>query len=153
MKDAPAPHFRRVALIGIGLINGSLALVMRREKLANEIVACARTETTLAKARELGLADHTTTSPQDAVEGADLVVIGTPPGSAGPVASAMAPGLAEQAIVTDVGSIKAPIIRDVVPPLPARTGVRPAISLWRPHLPALRRAVVVPVSRRRRGLL
>ena len=121
MKDAPAPHFRRVALIGIGLVNGSLALVMRREKLADEIVACARTETTLAKARELGLADRTTTSPLEAVEGADLVVIGTPPGSAGPVASAMAPGLAEQAIVTDVGSIKAPIIRDVVPHLPARS--------------------------------
>ena len=48
------PHFRRVALIGIGLINGSLSLVMRREGLADEIVACARTETTLAKARALG---------------------------------------------------------------------------------------------------
>jgi cyclohexadieny/prephenate dehydrogenase len=121
MKDAPPPHFRRVALIGIGLVNGSLALVMRREKLADEIVACARTERTLAKARELGLADRTTTAPLEAVEGADLVVIGTPPASAGLVASAMAPGLAENAIVTDVGSIKAKIIRDVVPRLPARS--------------------------------
>jgi cyclohexadieny/prephenate dehydrogenase len=121
MKDAPPPHFRRVALIGIGLVNGSLALVMRREKLADEIVACARTERTLAKARELGLADRTTTAPLEAVEGADLVVIGTPPASAGPVARAMAPGLAENAIVTDVGSIKAKIIRDVVPRLPARS--------------------------------
>ena len=64
--SAPAdrPHFRRVALIGIGLVNGSLSLVMRREGIADEIVACARTETTLAQARALGLADRTTTVPR-----------------------------------------------------------------------------------------
>ncbi|MGH6944868.1 MAG: prephenate dehydrogenase/arogenate dehydrogenase family protein, partial [Geminicoccaceae bacterium] len=112
------PHFRRVALIGIGLINGSLALVMRRTKLADEIVACARSETTLAKARQLGLADRTTSVPREAVEGADLVVIGTPVGAVAEVAEAMAPGLAPGTIVTDVGSIKAEVIRAVVPRLP-----------------------------------
>jgi cyclohexadieny/prephenate dehydrogenase len=65
-------------MIGIGLINGSLALVMRRERLADEIVACARTVATLDKARALGLADRTTTVPREAVAGAELVVIGTP---------------------------------------------------------------------------
>jgi len=114
------PHFRRAALIGIGLVNGSLSLVMRKHGLADEIVACARTETTLEKARALGLADRTTTSPARAVEGADLVVIGTPVGAAGPVAEAMAPGLSRSAIVTDVGSIKAEVIRAVVPHLPER---------------------------------
>jgi len=119
---ARPPRFRRVALLGIGLINGSLALVMRREGLAEEIVACARTEATLATARRLGLADRTTTVPREAVAGADLVVLGTPVGAAGPVAEAMAPGLAAGAIVTDVGSIKADVIRAVVPHLaePAR---------------------------------
>lgn len=112
------PHFARVALLGIGLINGSLALVMRRHGLADEIVACARTEATLAKARQLGLADRTTTVPEEAVAGADLVVIGTPVGAAGAIAAAMAPGLAPGAIVTDVGSIKAEVIRAVVPHLP-----------------------------------
>src|SRR5690606_8725998 len=112
------PHFRRVALIGIGLINGSLSLVMRREGLADEIVACARTETTLAKARARGLADRTTTVPREAVPGADLVVLGTPVGAYGAVAEAMAPGLDPEAIVTDVGSIKAEVIRAVVPHLP-----------------------------------
>ena len=118
--SAPAdrPHFRRVALIGIGLVNGSLSLVMRRDGLADEIVACARTETTLAKARALGLADRTTTVPREAVAGADLVVIGTPVGAVGAVAEAMAPGLDRGAIVTDVGSIKAEVIRAVVPHLP-----------------------------------
>ena len=97
------PHFRRVALLGIGLVNGSLALVMRREGLADEIVACARTEATLAKARALGLADRTTTVPSEAVAGADLVVLGTPVGACGAVAEAMAPGLNPAAIVSDVG--------------------------------------------------
>jgi cyclohexadieny/prephenate dehydrogenase len=118
VTPAERPHFRRVALIGIGLINGSLALVMRREGLADEIVACARTEATLAKARALGLADRTTTSPAAAVEGADLVVIGTPVGACGEVAAALAPGLSREAIVSDVGSIKAEVIRTVVPHLP-----------------------------------
>ena len=112
------PRFERVALIGIGLINGSLALNLRAAEVAGEIVACARTEATLEKARALGLADRTTTSPRAAVAGADLVVIGTPPAAAGAVAQAMAPGLPGKAIVTDVGSIKAQIIRDVVPHLP-----------------------------------
>jgi cyclohexadieny/prephenate dehydrogenase len=107
-----------VALIGIGLINGSLALVMRREGLADEIVACARTEATLDKARALGLADRTTTAPGEAVRGAELVVIGTPVGAYGAVAAAIAPGLEPGTIVTDVGSIKAEVIRAVVPHLP-----------------------------------
>ena len=118
MSAGGAPHFERVALIGIGLINGSLALVMRRAKLADEIVACARTERTLAAARQLGLADRTTTVPREAVEGADLVVLGTPVGAVAEVAEKMAPGLAPGAVVTDVGSIKAEVIRAIVPHLP-----------------------------------
>jgi cyclohexadieny/prephenate dehydrogenase len=110
--------FARVALIGIGLINGSLALNLRRSGLAGEIVACARQRVTLEKARALGLADRTTTHPAEAVAGADLVVIGTPPAAAGEVAAAMAPGLGAATIVTDVGSIKTQILQDVLPHLP-----------------------------------
>jgi cyclohexadieny/prephenate dehydrogenase len=117
--SAAPPRFERVALIGIGLINGSLALNLRAAGLAKEIVACARREATLEKALALGLADRTTRRPADAVAGADLVVIGTPPAAAGMVAAAMAPGLGARAIVTDVGSIKAQLIQDVLPHLPA----------------------------------
>ncbi len=111
MSAGKAPHFERVALIGIGLINGSLALNLRRHRLADEIVACARREATLARARELSLADRTTTDPAAAVADADLGVIGTPPASVGAVAKALAPGLAPDAIVTDVSSIKAEVVR------------------------------------------
>ena len=112
------PRFERVALLGIGLINGSLALNLRHAGIAGEIVACARTEATLARAKQLGLADRTTTVPREAVAGADLVVIGTPVGACGAVADAMAPGLAPETIVSDVGSLKAEVIRAVVPHLP-----------------------------------
>jgi cyclohexadieny/prephenate dehydrogenase len=112
------PRFERVALMGIGLINGSLALNLRNAGMAGEIVACARREATLARARELGLCDRGTTVPKQAVQGADLVVLGTPPAACGTVAAAMAPGLDAAAVVTDVGSLKAQLIRDVVPHLP-----------------------------------
>ena len=112
------PHFKRVAMIGIGLINGSLSRVIRRDGLADEIVACARREETVQQAKALGLADRTTTDPAEAVIGADLVVIGTPPGAAGHIASAITSTLDRQAIITDVGSIKSKVIKDVVPHLP-----------------------------------
>ena len=116
----PPPEFDRVAMIGIGLINGSLAKVLKRERLAGEIVACSRREETLKRAKELGIADRSTTDPAEAVIGADLVVIGTPTGSSGAVAAAIASTLDRQAIVTDVGSIKAKVIEDVLPHLPFR---------------------------------
>ena len=115
------PRFERAALIGIGLINGSLALNLRTLGIAGEIVACARRDVTRRRALELGLADRVVEDPAVAVEGADLVVIGTPPAAAGAVAEAMAPGLRADAVVTDVGSIKAEVIRAVVPHLADRS--------------------------------
>ena len=110
--------FRRVAMLGIGLINGSLARVMQAKGVAQEIVAAARQEATRARALELGLCDSAFADPAEAVAGADLVVLGVPPAAIGEVARAMAPGLPPDAIVTDVGSIKAQVVREVVPHLP-----------------------------------
>ncbi len=110
--------FRRVAFIGIGLINGSLAKVIRRQGLAGEIVASSRSQETLDRALALGLCDSATTDPAEAAEGADLIVLGTPPGVMGSIAAAMAPGIGPDAIITDVGSVKAQILRDVTPHLP-----------------------------------
>jgi cyclohexadieny/prephenate dehydrogenase len=113
------PLFRRVAFIGIGLIGSSLARVIRRDRLAAHIAAAARTEATLAKVRELDLADTATASIAEAVAGADLVVIATPLRTYCDVAQAMAPALERGAIVTDVGSVKGSAIADVAPLLPA----------------------------------
>ncbi len=120
------PLFQRIALIGFGLIGSSLARVVRRDGLAGHVCGCARTDKTLAKARELGLADSFTTDPAKAAEGADLVVLSTPHGVYGAIAEAIAPQLKPGAIVTDVGSVKRAAIRDVAPHLPAGVHFVPA---------------------------
>jgi cyclohexadieny/prephenate dehydrogenase len=116
MSDTPL--FQRIAFIGIGLIGSSLARVVRRDGLAGHVVACARTEKTLAKVTALDLADSVTTDPAEAVKDADLVMLCTPLGAYGAVAEAMAPALKSGAIVSDVGSAKGVVIREVGPHLP-----------------------------------
>lgn len=115
---ANKPFFERVAIIGIGLIGSSLVRVMRRDGLAGHIAVCARSPGTLTKARELGLADSTTTDPLEAVRDADLVVLATPIGAYEAIAAIIGPGLKPGCIVTDVGSTKSSVIRDVAPHLP-----------------------------------
>jgi len=110
--------FDRVAFIGIGLIGSSLARVLRRGKLAGEIVACARREETLDKVRALALADRVTADPAEAVKGADLVVISTPLSAYAEIGRRIAPALKPGAILTDVGSVKEAVIRDLKPALP-----------------------------------
>ena len=117
-SERKEPLFRRVALIGIGLIGSSLSHAMRRGGLAGEIVGHARTRTTRDKAVGLGLISQAFANPAEAVKGADLVVVCTPLGAYAEIAQAMAPGLSPGAIVTDVGSVKQAAIRDLGPALP-----------------------------------
>jgi cyclohexadieny/prephenate dehydrogenase len=113
------PLFPRVALIGIGLVGSSLAHVLRRDGLARTIVACARTEATLATVRRLALADETTLDPAAAAAGADLVVIAAPHSAYAEIARRIGPTLKPGAILSDVGSVKSAAIRDLQPVLPA----------------------------------
>jgi cyclohexadieny/prephenate dehydrogenase len=112
-------QFRRVALIGIGLIGSSLAHAMRRKELAGEITGFARSEATRTKAKEIGLVDAVFPSPGAAVEDADLVILCSPVGTYAALAAEIAPALKPGAILTDVGSVKGAVVRDVeghVPP-------------------------------------
>lgn len=111
--------FQRVAVIGVGLIGSSMARAMQKHGLAGEIVGCARSAETRAKVLELGLATRCEADPAAAVAGADLVVLATPVGAYEAVAKAMEKALSPGAIVTDVGSVKQAVIRDVGPYLPA----------------------------------
>ena len=110
--------YTRVALIGLGLIAGSMAHAMRRAGLAGEIVGSARSPETRAIASEIGLCDRITETAAEAVKGADLVVLCVPPGAMGAVAAEIAPHLAQGATVTDVGSVKRDVITQVGPHLP-----------------------------------
>lgn len=110
--------FERVALVGIGLIGSSLARALRKHGLAREVVCSARSQATCDKALELGIVDRATTDSAAAAEGADLVVLCAPVGAYAELAARIAPRLRPGAIVTDVGSIKQGVLRDVGPHIP-----------------------------------
>jgi cyclohexadieny/prephenate dehydrogenase len=112
------PLFEKAALIGIGLIGSSLSQAMRRANLAGTIAASARTEATRATARRLGLADAVFEHASEAVRGAGLVILCTPVGTFGALAQEIAPHLEKGAILTDAGSVKTAVVRDIGPHVP-----------------------------------
>jgi cyclohexadieny/prephenate dehydrogenase len=121
-----APMFQRVALIGFGLIGGSIARGAKALGLAGEIVATARSPETRARVRELAIADRVVDTNIEAVKDADLVILGIPVGACGAVAKEIAAHLKPGAIVSDVGSVKGAVVRDMAPHLPAHVHFIPA---------------------------
>ena len=83
--------FKRVALIGFGLIGGSIARARELQGLAGEIVTTARSEKTRARVAELGIVDRVIETNAEAVKDADLVILCIPVGACGPVAQEIAP--------------------------------------------------------------
>ena len=112
-----AQIYERVALIGLGLVAGSMALAIRRNGLAGEVTGYARTEATRETARRINLVDRVCDTAIEAVKGADLVVLCVPPGAMGAVAQDIGPHLKPGATVTDVGSVKQAVISAVGPHL------------------------------------
>ena len=120
------PVFQRLALIGIGLIGSSIALAARKYGLAGHVSVNSRTQKTLARAKELGLGDSWHDAPSAAVAGADCVILCVPVGACGETASAIADALAPDAVVSDVGSVKASVVAAMAPHLPANINFVPA---------------------------
>jgi len=110
--------YDRVALIGLGLITGSMGHAMKKAGLAGEIVGHARSAETMTTALELGFVDRVCATAAEAVRGADLVVLATPVGVMGAVAAEIAHHLAPDATVTDVGSVKQAVVEAVAPHIP-----------------------------------
>jgi len=121
-----AGRFERIALIGFGLIGGSIARAARLQGVAGEIVTTARSEKTRARVAELGIVDRVLESNAEAVKDADLVILCIPVGACGPVAEEIAPHLKPGAIISDVGSVKGAIVRDMAVHLPANVHFVPA---------------------------
>jgi cyclohexadieny/prephenate dehydrogenase len=113
-----AATYRRVALIGLGLIASSMAHALRWKGLAGEIVGTARSAETRAVAAELGFCDRICETAAEAVQGADLVVLCVPVGAMATIAAEIAPHLAPGATLTDVGSVKQAVIEAVAPHVP-----------------------------------
>jgi cyclohexadieny/prephenate dehydrogenase len=120
------PPFKRIALIGFGLIGGSIARAARVQGLATEIVTTARSAKTRARVTELGIVDSVLETNEEAVKGADLVILCIPVGACGLVAEEIAPFLEPGAIVSDVGSVKGAIARDMGPHIPPGVHFVPA---------------------------
>ncbi len=108
MAEAP---FQTIAICGPGLLGGSIALAVREHMPQCELRLWARRAQPLALARELGITEHTYEDVQAAVRGADLIILATPIGAFEELARRMMPALAPDAIVTDIGSVKAYVHR------------------------------------------
>jgi len=124
---AVEPVFRRLCLIGAGLIGGSIARRNQEMRsLAAEVVITARSAATRDRVRELGFADRVVDSAAEAVQGADAVIFCVPVGAYATVMAEVAPHLSPGTIISDVGSTKGSVIRDLAPLLPAGVQLVPA---------------------------
>ena len=110
--------FEKIALLGLGLIGSSLSHAARRANLTRSISGYARSAETRATAVEIGIVDTVHDSAADAVKGADLIILCSPIGTYAQLAEEIAPHLKAGAILTDVGSVKGAVVRDVAPHLP-----------------------------------
>jgi len=104
---------KRLSIIGVGLIGGSLARALREAGYVGEIVGSSRRKEHLQEAVDLGVIDRFDTDTAKAVEGADMVFVSVPLGAMGQVFKTLAGALAPGAVVTDGGSAKASVVRDV----------------------------------------
>ena len=121
------PIFNRLCLVGIGLIGSSIARVARkRGDLARTVVATARRPETLARVRELGIVDVVEDDPATAVEGCDGVILCVPVGAYASVMEVIAPHLMPGCVLSDVGSTKGSVVRDLTPLVPSFVELVPA---------------------------
>jgi cyclohexadieny/prephenate dehydrogenase len=121
------PLFNRLCLVGIGLIGSSIARVAKkRGDIAKTIVVTTRRAETLQRVRELGLADVVEADAARAVEGCDGVIFCIPVGAYAEAMRHIAPHLAQGAVLTDVGSTKGSVVRDLAPLTPAGVHLVPA---------------------------
>lgn len=100
----------RMAVVGVGLVGGSLALAARRRGLVREVVGCGRSAANLDVAMERDLVDRVSTDLAAAVRDADLIVLATPVATCGPLAGEIARVAPSHAILTDVASVKRPVV-------------------------------------------
>lgn len=110
--------YDKVALIGLGLIAGSMSLAIRRAGVARHVSGTARSAETRVIAQEIALVDEVCQTPAEAVKDADLVILAVPVGAMGAIAAEIAPHLKPGATLSEVGSVKAAVIEAVGPHVP-----------------------------------
>lgn len=106
----------KVAIIGVGLIGGSLGLALKEKKIAKRVIGVGRREEPLKVALERNEVDEVTTDLASGVKDADLVMIATPLELTVETFKKIAPHLKKGCVVTDVGSVKGPIVDSIKEP-------------------------------------
>lgn len=151
-------RWRKVTLIGVGLLGGSIGMALRKARLCGEVMGYVRRNRSVSECQRLGAVDRATTRLKEAVGGADLVILCTPLGQMGPLAQQLAPFLERGAVVTDVGSVKARVIRELekvvlkaggrfVGSHPMAGGEKPGVKAAREDLFAKAVCVVTPTAK------
>lgn len=118
-------EFKKTAILGVGLIGGSIALALRKRGLCSDVSGFGRNPERLAEAQALGIIDSFDTDPAKAVEGADLVVLATPAGKFEELAGKIKGSLGTGAIVIDAGSVKGGLVVRLQSVLPRFVGCHP----------------------------
>jgi prephenate dehydrogenase len=121
--------FAKVVIVGVGLIGGSFALALKQAGAAQAVVGMGRSREVMARALELGIVDAVCDSPEEAMRGADLVLLAAPVAQTGPILAQLAPFLEPGTIVTDAGSTKSDVVAA------ARAALGPAIGQFVPGHP------------------
>ncbi len=156
--------FRKVALVGVGLLGGSLGLALRERRLAGVVAGYARRDSTVAECRQTGAVDLATRNLAQAVEDADVVVFCTPVSQMADLARESIPFLKPGAVLTDVGSVKGAVVAMLEPILarvdaafvgshPMAGSEKTGVLAARADLFAGARCVVTPTPRTPPGAL
>lgn len=106
-------HWKKVTLIGVGLLGGSIGLALKKRRLAGSVVGYVRRNASISESHSMGAVDEATRDLPAAVSGADLVILCTPMGQMQPLLEQMSPALKDGAIVTDVGSVKRSVLAEL----------------------------------------
>lgn len=147
----------RLAIIGVGLIGGSLALALRQAGYVGEIIGTSRREPHLQQAKELGVIDDYELDMVKAVAGADMVFISVPLGAMQAVFEAIKPAVNNDTIITDGGSAKGCVVRDaktvfgevpagLVPGHPIAGTEQSGVAAAFPELYRDRRVILTPLD-------
>jgi prephenate dehydrogenase len=115
-------RFQKVTVAGVGLLGGSLGLALRQRNLAGKVEGLVRRAASIGECKRLGVVDHATTEPRRAAAEADIIVICSPLSQMRELVEAMRPAFKPGVIVTDVGSVKCPVVEELEPLVAAGGG-------------------------------
>jgi prephenate dehydrogenase len=107
--------WKKISILGPGLLGGSLALALRDANFCENLTLYGRRASSIAGAIEAGFGPRATTDLETAVAGAELVILATPIGVMAPLLDAALPALSPGTLITDVGSVKSPVVRQLTP--------------------------------------